>query len=67
MSLVGGINQSVSLVCACPRQVSICGIHRDPDVWSRADEYIPERWIDDAPEAATEAQKKARSAALCYL
>ncbi|BDA42318.1 Cytochrome P450 3A24 [Coccomyxa sp. Obi] len=39
--------------------VSLCGIHRDPDVWSKPDEFVPERWIPGAPEEATEAQKKA--------
>eukprot|EP00884_Botryococcus_braunii_P016294 jgi/Botrbrau1/3348/Bobra.0048s0042.1 len=26
-------------------------IHRDPDVWDRPDEFVPERWIDGEPEA----------------
>ena len=39
-------------------QVSLCGIHRDPDVWGNPDEYVPERWIEGAPEQATEVQKK---------
>ena len=40
-------------------QVSLCGIHRDPDVWSKPDEFVPERWIEGSPEEATDAQKKA--------
>ncbi|EIE20794.1 cytochrome P450 [Coccomyxa subellipsoidea C-169] len=39
--------------------VSLCGIHRDPDVWDKPDEFVPERWVPGAPEEATEAQKRA--------
>jgi cytochrome P450 len=46
-------------------QVALCSIQRDPNVWSRADDYIPERWIEGSPEAASEAQKKVRAACAC--
>lgn len=39
--------------------MSLCGIHRDPDVWSKPDEFVPERWLSGAPEEATEAEKRA--------
>lgn len=32
-------------------QVNWFGIHRDPEVWKDADEFVPERWIDGTPEA----------------
>ncbi|KAK9901608.1 hypothetical protein WJX75_004612 [Coccomyxa subellipsoidea] len=39
--------------------VSLCGIHRDPEVWDKPDDFVPERWMPGAPEEATEAQKRA--------
>ncbi len=32
-------------------QVSTWSIHRDPDTWKDADDFIPERWIDGTPES----------------
>ncbi len=30
------------------RQVSICGVHRNPECWPRPDDYLPERWVPAA-------------------
>lgn len=46
----------------CWRQVAVCAIHRDPEVWGNPDEYVPERWVPGAREEATEAQKKVGAA-----
>ena len=33
-------------------QVALCAFQRDPAIWHDADAFVPERWLDGAPEAA---------------
>ena len=40
-------------------QTVICAIHRDPAIWPRADQFVPERWLAGHAEEATDAQRRA--------
>ena len=39
----------------------ICAIHRDPAIWPRAGEFVPQRWLAGHPEEATDVQRSAFS------
>jgi cytochrome P450 len=38
-------------------QVPVAYMHRDPAVYSRPDEFLPERWLEGTPEHAADAYK----------
>lgn len=37
-----------------PIQVPVAHMHRDPAVYSRPDDFIPERWLEGTPEHAAD-------------
>ncbi|KAK9833473.1 hypothetical protein WJX81_008147 [Elliptochloris bilobata] len=40
-------------------QTVICAIHRDPAIWPRAGEFVPERWLAGHAAEVTDAQRRA--------
>jgi hypothetical protein len=40
-------------------QTVICAIHRDPAIWPRAAEFVPERWLAGHAAEVTDAQRRA--------
>ncbi len=40
-------------------QTVICAIHRDPAIWPRAAEFMPERWLAGHAAEVTDAQRRA--------
>ena len=40
-------------------QTVICAIHRDPAIWPRAGEFVPERWLAGHALEVTDAQRRA--------